>query len=184
VIGVAGAMIGAAALLLVILAWVRAEMGLRKSNADWDPAPPDQDESREACPLEFVTQIFSEEDLEFLSKLKSPHLDELFQRERTAVALLWVQETSAAIGLIMKRHLEASRLSEDLEFAVEARVFLLYVRLRVICGLLFLLIGLAGPQRLRGMALYTDRLTQRIGASRREFETGTRAREMNGARPS
>jgi hypothetical protein len=183
VIGVAGALIGAAALLLVILVWVRAGMGLRQSNADWDP-PPDQDESTEACPLNFVTQIFSEEDAEFLSRLKSSHLEKLFQRERTAVALLWVEETSAIIGRIMKRHLEASRLSEDLEFAAEARIFFLYVRLRVICGLLFLLIGLAGPQRLRGMALYTDRLTQRIGAVRRELETGAGAREMNGARLS
>lgn len=179
-IGVPGALIGAGALLLMILVWVRAGVGLRKSNADWDPEPPDQDESLEACPLKFVTQIFSEEDPEFLSRLNSPHLEKLFQRERTAVALLWVQETSAAIRRIMKRHVEASRLSEDLEFVVEARVFLLYVQLRVICGLLFHLIGLVGPQRLRGVALYADRRTQRIGAVLREFESGTRVREMNG----
>lgn len=183
-IGVTGALLGAGALLLVIFVWVGAGMGLRKSHANWNPALPDQDECTEACPLQFVAQIFSEEDPEFLSRLKSRDLEELFRRERTAVALLWVQETSAAIRRIMKGHLEASRLSEDLEFAVEARVFLLYVQLRVVCGLLFLLIGLAGPQRVRGMALYTDRLMQRIGAARREFETGTRAREMNGARPS
>ena len=104
-------------------------------------------------------------------------------RERHAVALLWVQQTSAAVRRIMRRHLEASRTSQDLEFAVEVRVFLQYAQLRVICGGLFLLVGLAGPQRLRGMALYAHRLTQRIGGVLREFESGARAREISGAGP-
>jgi len=86
-----------------------------------------------------------------------------FLRERNAVAFLWVQQTTAAIRRIMRRHLEASRLSEDIEFAMEARIFLQYAQLRLICAVLFLLIGLAGPQRLHGMALSADKLTQRIG---------------------
>lgn len=182
-IGVPSALIGAAVLLLVILVWARAGARLWKSNADWDPVPPHEDESTAACPMELVRQIFSAQDAEFLARLKSPHLEKLFQRERTTVALLWIQQNSAAIRRIMRSHVEASRRSEDLEFAVEVRVFLLYVQLRLICGVLFLFVGLAGPHRLRGMALYAERLTQSIGGVHREFESGSRARAWNGARP-
>lgn len=183
-IGVPGALIGAAALLLVILVWARAGAGLRKSNADWEPPPADADSNAETCPMEFVRQIFSKEDPEFLSRLKSPHLEKLFERERAAVALLWIQETSAAVRQIIRRHVETSRRSEDLEFAGEVRVVLIYVQLRAICGVLFLLIGLVGPQRLRGVALYTERLMQSFGGVLREFESGTGARELSGAGPS
>jgi hypothetical protein len=144
----------------------------------------DWDNNAEACPPEIVSRIFSGEDLAFVWRLDVPELKRLFRRERNAVALCWVWRTSEAVRRIMRRHLEASRMSEDLEFAVEVRIFLQYAQLQVICGVLFLLIGLAGPQRLRGMALYTERLTQSIGDVVREFETGTRAREMNGAGPS
>jgi hypothetical protein len=81
----------------------------------------------------------------------------------------------------MQRHVEASRQSKDIEFTTEARIFLQYAQLRAACGLLFLGIGLAGPQRLRGMALHTDGLTQRIGDVLREFDAGIRAREMKSA---
>ena len=84
----------------------------------------------------------------------------------------------------MRRHLEASRLSEDIEFTTETRIFLQYAQLRLICGVLFLLIGLVGPQKLHGIALYVDGLTHRIGSVLREIESGTRSREMDGARSS
>jgi len=51
----------------------------------------------------------------------------------------------------------------------------------LLCAVLFLLIGLAGPQKLNAIALYADRLTQRIGNVLREFESGVRTREMDGA---
>jgi hypothetical protein len=54
----------------------------------------------------------------------------------------------------------------------------------LICAVLFLLIGLAGPHRLRGMALRADKLTQRIGEVLRELESGARTGEMDGARSS
>jgi hypothetical protein len=184
VIGVSSALVAAVVLLLLILVWVRAggtPGQLPSASEEWLL---DWDTNAETCPPEIVSRIFSGEDQAFVWRLEVPELKRLFRRERHVVALVWVRRTSAAIRKTMRRHLEASRLSKDLEFAVEARIFLQYAQLQVICGVLFLLIGLAGPQRLRGMALYTERLTQSIGDVVREFESGTRAREMNGARPS
>jgi hypothetical protein len=184
VIGTSSALVGAVLLLVLILVWIRADSASRHPPSVLDPWLADQGDGVEVCPPEFVLQIFSGQDLAFISRLESPELKRHFLRERSAVALLWVQQTTAAIRRIMRRHLEASRLSEDIEFAMEARIFLQYAKLRLICGVLFLLIGLAGPQRLHGMALRADKLTQRIGEVLRELESGARTGEMDGARSS
>ena len=183
-IGTSSALVGAVVLLVLILVWIRADSTSRHLPSVLDEWPPDQSDAADVCPPEFVSQIFSGQDLAFISRLESPDLKRHFLRERSTVALLWVQQTSAVIRRIMRRHLEASRLSEDIEFAMEARIFLQYAQLRLICGILFLLIGLAGPQRMQGMALSADKLTQRIGNVLREFESGARTGEMDGVRSS
>jgi hypothetical protein len=177
-------LIGAVVLLVLILVWIRADSTARHPPSVLDAWLPEQGDGVEVCPPEFVSQIFSGQDLAFISRLESPELKIHFLRERSAVELLWVQQTTAAIRRIMRRHLEASRLSEDIEFAMEARIFLQYAQLRLICGVLFLLIGLAGPQRLHGIALRADKLTQHIGDVLRAFESGAGTREMDGARSS
>jgi len=44
--------------------------------------------------------------LKFISGLESPGLENLFRRERTAVALHWCKKTSAFISKVMRRHLK------------------------------------------------------------------------------
>ncbi len=170
-------------LLLVILVWVRAGAKLQESNSAWDPAPPQEDESAEACASEYVSRIFSDEDLDFIARLESPYLERLFRRERNAVAHHWVHRTSAAISQIMREHLETSRQSHDLEFATEAGIFLRYAELKLICAVLSAGIELAGPQRLRGLATHADRLTQGIGDVQRALAAATQSREIGGAAP-
>jgi hypothetical protein len=176
VIGVWGALAGAVVLLLVLLVWVRAEASSKDSRSDWGASDQEQGESVEACSLKIVSQLFSAADSKFISGLESPGLENLFRRERTAVAVHWVQETSAFITRIMRRHLEASRMSADLEIAMEARIFLQYARLELYCGILFVLIGLLGPQRLAGTALYAERFIQRIGEGLAEFQLAAQLR--------
>ena len=181
-IGVWGALAGAIVLLLVLLAWARAEASSKDSRSDWGASDQEQGESVESCSLKIVSQIFSVPDSKFISGLESPGLENLFRRERTAVALHWVHETSAFVGKIMRRHLEASRLSADLEIAVEVRIFLQYARLKLFCGILFVLIGLLGPQRLAGTALYAERFIQRIGEGLAEFQLAAQLREREGSK--
>ncbi len=180
-IGVWGALAGALVLLLVLLARVRAEASSKDSRSDWGASDQEQGESMEPCSPEIVSQLFSAADSKFISALESPGLKNLFRRERTSVALHWVQETSALISKIMRRHLEASRLSADLEIDVEARILLQYTRLKLYCGILFALIGLLGPQRLAGTALYAERFIQRIGEGLAEFQLAAQLRQPDGS---
>ena len=179
--GVWGALAGAIVLFLVLLAWVRAEASSKDSRSDWNASPGEKGDNVEACSEEIVSRIFSAEDLKFVLGIESPRLDRLFRRERTAVALHWVQETSAFISLIMRRHLEASRMRADLEIATEARIFAQYARLKLYCGILFVFIGLLGPQRLAGTALHAEKFLQRIGEGLPEFQLAAQPREPNGS---
>lgn len=185
-IGMAGALLAAAALVLLLVAWIRADKALRElpfGSEEWSSGL-DEEAELEACPPEFVSQIFSSGDLAYVGRLDSPELERQFHHERNGVALLWVRQTSAAVQRVMRRHVEASRRSRDIEFMTEARIFLQYGQLRAACALMFVGIGLAGAQEVRAIALYADGLTQRIGQVAREFDASLRAREMNGAKPS
>ena len=185
-IGTTGALLAAAALLLLLIAWIRADKALRDlpfGPEQWSTSP-DENEEVEGCPPEFVSQIFSSGDEAYIGRLDSRELERQFRHERNGVALLWVRQTAAAVHRIMRLHVEASRRSQDIDFMTEARILLHYAQLRAACALVFVGIGLAGPQRVRGVALYADRLTQSIGQVAREFDAGLRAREMKGAQPS
>jgi hypothetical protein len=171
VIGISGALLVAVLLLFLILVWVRATLGQRDLLSDSDASLPHESGDVGACPQEFVSRIFAGEDLEFISRLELPHLEKFFRRERNAVALLWVQQTSAAIRRIMRQHLETSRRSKDLNFGTEARIFVQYAQLRFICEVLFVSIELVGPQRVRGLAMYAEELTKHLGHAQLEFDS-------------
>jgi len=81
----------------------------------------------------------------------------------------------------MRRHLEASRLSADLEIAMEARIFLRYAWLKLNCRILYLLIGAFGPQRLAGTAQLVQKLVRGIGETLREFQSAAQLPEPDGA---
>lgn len=148
----------------------RSEVPLSEDGAELAP-----------CPPEFVSQIFSRDDSEFVSATKSPPLRQLFYRERKAVALLWVQQTSAVIQRIMREHPHLARGSHDLEFATEVKLILLYGELMLICGVLFVAIQSAGPLGLRGLAIYADAHSQRLAQVQQSFKAATSTRELHGA---
>lgn len=185
-IGTTSALLAALALVLLLIAWIRADKALRDLpfRSELWPASVGESEGLEACPPEFVSQIFSSSDLAYVARFNSRELERQFHHERNGVALLWVRQTSVGVHRIMRRHVEASRGSRDIEFLTEARILLQYAQLRAACALMFVGIGLAGAQEVRGVALYADRLTQHIGQIAREFDAGLGEREMKGARPS
>ena len=175
-----GPLVIAVLLLSVILAWVRASSVSRDLPLELDGPSVHDDNMVWACPPEFVANIFSCEDLKFISQIGSPELEKYFRLERNGVALVWVQQTSASICKIMRQHVETSRRSRDLEFKTEARIFVQYAQIRLICAFLFVSIELLGPQRLRGLALYAHELTQRIGRARQAFDLATQENGIRG----
>jgi len=134
VIGATSALIAAAALVLLLIAWTRADKALRDLpiGSGESLSGPAEEAELETCPPEFVSQIFSSGDVAYIARLNSPELERQFHRERNGVALLWVRQTAAAVHRIVRRHVEASRRSRDIEFITEARILLQYVQLRAV----------------------------------------------------
>jgi hypothetical protein len=156
---------GAAAgglLVLLLLLGLREGNRSRRQGSQPDMPPIDGIEDLSPCPPEFVSKVFSDRDREFISSMGSTQLDSLLLRERKHVALLWVGQTSAVIRRVMRAHAAVARTSQDLEFATELKIVAEFAQLMLICGFLFVVIQLAGPFWLRGLALYADRLCQRM----------------------
>ena len=123
-----------------------------------------QHESKHALPpSQLISRIFSREDQQFISQLRSPQLQRIYQVERQKVALYWVRRTSHEIGRIMLNHRLTSRRSQDLVVANEAKLLFKYLELRLICGLLIFLIGIFGPHALNDLASHANDLYQSIG---------------------
>jgi hypothetical protein len=153
-------------LVLLLSVWRGKAQAAQQLPSNFELTPGEEGGEPEACPPEIVSRIFSGDDWHFVEGVRSPLVKKLFRRERKAVALIWVQETSAGIRRVMREHLESARRSQDLEIASEAKIFLLYAQLQFACGVLFACVELAGPQRLRGLAIYTDALARRIAGAR------------------
>jgi hypothetical protein len=182
VIGIPTALLlGVVLLLLLLLMAARGSAAARESSSAPDLPLLDDEAGLDACPAEFVSRIFSSDDWEFVSNTRSRQLQELFRRERKLVALVWVHQTSIAIRRIMREHTQATRQSHDLHFATETRLVLLYAELMLICGMLFLTIQAAGPQRVRGLAAYAGTLSGRLAQAQQNFKTVATGREFHGA---
>jgi hypothetical protein len=176
---ITGPVLIAILLLGVILVWLRAAASMRDLPLDLEASTLLEEGLGEACPPEFVSKIFSDEDQQFVSGMHSPQLEKLFRRERNGVAMVWVRQTSALIRKIMRQHLQASRRSQDLQFSTEARLFLQYAQVRFLCAFLFVSIELLGPQKLRGAALYVHELAQRIGRAQEALHAAAQQRGIH-----
>jgi hypothetical protein len=153
---------GAGGGLLILLLLLGIRQGKNPTGLDYQTNAPTNATLEELgpCPQEFVSKIFSETDRTFISSTGSPELKRLLMSERKQVALAWVRQTSAFIGLVMREHVASVRSSQDLQVATEASIVVRYAQLMLTCGLLTTVIRVTGPFWLRGLALYTQKLSQ------------------------
>src|SRR5205823_14896710 len=86
VIGTSSALIGAVVLLVLILVWIRADSTSRRLPSTLDGWLPDQGDAVEVCPPEFVSQIFSGQDLAFIRGWKGPNRKSHSPRKQAPVA--------------------------------------------------------------------------------------------------
>jgi hypothetical protein len=178
-IGLSSALLIGGVLLLLLLLLAARGISAARGLAAKSDLPLCDDADFVTCPQEFVPKIFSRVDWEFVSQTKSPKLVKLFRRERKAVALLWVRQTSAAIQWVMHEHAVAVRGSRDLEFLTEVKLVLRYGELILLCGALFLAIQSAGPLWLSGLAVYADALSRSIAEAQQAFAAAATPREIH-----
>jgi hypothetical protein len=184
-IGIPGPLLIAVLLLmLMVLVWAKGLFAARELASRSGVLSPDDESKFALCSPELVPRIFSRQDSEFVSATRSPQLQRLFRRDRKAVALLWIQQTSAAIQRIMREHKQVSRSARDLDFSTEVKLVSQYASLMLICGVLYLVIQVAGPMRLLALAVYADSLSQHIAQAEQAFQAATTDRTVTVARSS
>jgi hypothetical protein len=179
--GISIATLAAVLLFVAIIVWMKSTLADHQQPFASGESLNREDEIASGCPPAFVTQIFARNDLEYVSGLGSAQLKKFFAQERKAVALYWVQQTSAQIRRIMREHLQASGRSRDLELATEAGILLRYAGLKCLCGVLFFTITLAGPQGLQGLAARADAWAQRIREAQLGFQAAKETGKIHGA---
>jgi hypothetical protein len=96
-------------------------------------------------PAEFVDQIFSRRDLEFVTANTSPEIQQLFLDERKKIVLGWVSEIRRQIVYLQHFHLGHSRHFARLKFSSEIALALGFAALRMECRALYLLFYIRGP---------------------------------------
>lgn len=158
-------------LLVVLTIWVRQTFRTRKGTVEVL-------ESRRGHSKNgthnFGTRIFAVEDWQFVSKGPS-EIQQLFRRERSALAGSWVRRTRKLISQVMRAHLIAVRNSEELQVTTEIRLALSYLFYVVLCDLLIVLIWLRGPVSTRISVRATLRCLARIGAAFEKLMTAVDA---------
>lgn len=147
-------------LLVVLIIWVRQIIRRHKGTVEVL-------ESRRAHSKNgthnFGERIFAVEDWQFVSTGPS-EIQQLFRRERSALAISWVRRTRKLISQVMRAHLMAVRNSENLQVTTEIRLALSYLFYAVLCNLLIGLIWLRGPVSTRLSVRATLRCLAQIGA--------------------
>jgi hypothetical protein len=174
-IDVAGSLTLGTVLVVVLVVWRKAALAAQELPYTWDVLGGEA----EPCPQEFVARIFSNDDAEFIQSMQSNQLKSFFLRERKSVALLWVRQNSRRVCGILREHTAVARHSENLHFVTELAIFLRYLQLRALCGLLFAAIVLAGPNWVRGLALRSDALFQRFAGIRASLKTASEAPQFS-----
>ena len=152
--------------LLVILAagyfLLRDRRGIAPS-ADHDSGSgTDGEVSTPWVPARVAEKIFEPADFEFVQESRSIEALNLFQRERRKLALLWLKHIRHLAERVIQNHAQKVRVSRRLDPAAEFQIAIRYYCLLGICGLVWFLLHLLGPVRIRYLAHYAATLSSRL----------------------
>lgn len=122
---------------------------------------------------DLAARIFSRVDRDFIERTRCLTLRRLYLVERRKVATHWLRHTMLEVGQIMREHRLRSRQSSNLNVFAEARLFFLYLELKLLCGFMLVLIHILGPHALADLASRAGGLYQRIARSLVEVAAGS-----------
>lgn len=96
---------------------------------------------------ELTGRIFDREDSDFVASETSRQITRQFRRERTALALEWLRAIRGRVNQLMRGHLRASRINDDLKPADEIKLWFEFLLFQLTSGILYLVIWVCGPAR-------------------------------------
>lgn len=124
---------------------------------------------------EVLQRVFSKEDLVFVANFSSAALLRIFRKERKAIAIQWVKQTSTEISQVMREHTRDARNSANLKVAVELQTLWRFTGLRILCGLLVVLMKFVDLHMLWQIANRAGKLREKLLASQPGLNAGSTA---------
>jgi hypothetical protein len=109
----------------------------------------------ELLPPATVDILFSRDDWNFVRKTAPRQVERMFLRERTALALLWLEETHRQMSALMKMHRRAAGALGDVRPETETALALRYAGFLVSYELLRWAVLLCGPFRVRSVVVHS-----------------------------
>ena len=113
--------------------------------------------------------IFSQRDWEFIRREGGGELEKLFLRERRELAGHWLAETTANIATVRRRHLQASRMRQDLDVSKELKLLAHFCYLSTMCELLAVGIKVMHPMKPGRLARHVYQLAQNMSQVWEEY---------------
>ena len=138
----------AAGLLLIaclLLLFLNRDKETTGSREFWQP----HDFWSDGSSMQVARQVFGSEDWEYIKGLNSKELERRFLKERTALALTWVEAARSEARALMRVHRTASSTSPHLNLHVELRITYFYAGLLFYCAVLEMVIRMRGPVALQ-----------------------------------
>ena len=122
--------------------------------------------SQDLPPAELIERILDPRDLDFVDKESTGETVRLFERERRALALVWLRQTRRQVGELMSRHVAAVRQNRNLRPGLEIQLALHYATFLLGYRLTLALFYIQGPFQVRAFVNYVTSIsTQLYGIS-------------------
>jgi hypothetical protein len=102
-----------------------------------------------------IERIFSSEDIEFISRSSDRKVQQLFLKQRKALAMQWLRKTQKEVAQFMDLHLRLAGYPHEPSPRFELKLAGKYVAFIVVSYLLLLLVWLRGPFKARRVVGYT-----------------------------
>jgi len=111
---------------------------------------------------EQLDRIFGFEDWDFIRNSTSNRVQQLFLKERKAIALSWLSQLRMQARAGMDLHVARVRASEELEPLSELRLAIDYYAFLAKSGFIAVIVLIGGPMALRGMVGQAESLSNNL----------------------
>jgi hypothetical protein len=126
-------------------------------------------EKWDSLSMELGAQIFSSEDLDFVGRNCTSEFLRRFQKQRTALALEWLEQVRCEIDRSMGEHVRAARMSPTLRTADELKLAVEFLLFHLLNRALSCAVWLHGPLAAGNLVRYSTRLAGELKAILENF---------------
>lgn len=139
------------AAIIILSVWLFLSRRRGRRDLDWEAYGSGQETSGasgwDSLTSDLSARIFDSEDSDFVASETTQQVTRQFRRERTALALDWLQTVRRLVNQSMRAHVRASRGNDNLKPSDEIRLWFDFLQFQLTSAILYLVICVCGPPR-------------------------------------